>query len=85
MVWQDVVIAICQLTFIPAMLPTVFGKNKPEFSTSLMNFVIVMIISTCLLSLRLWFAWASALPIALIWLTLALQTRPQKWRKISRK
>ncbi len=78
MVWQDAVIAVCQLTFIPAMMPTVLGKNKPEFSTSVMNFIIVMIISTCLLSLRLWFAWASALPIAVIWLTLAIQTRKRR-------
>lgn len=77
MVWQDIVIAICQLAFIPAMIPTVIGNNKPAFSTSLMNFIIVMIISTCLLSLQLWFAWASAVPIAIIWLILTLQTRPQ--------
>jgi hypothetical protein len=74
MVWQDGVIAICQLAFIPAMLPTILGKKKPPFSTNVMNFVIVAIISSCLLSLSLWFAWASAVPIALIWLILAIQT-----------
>lgn len=73
MVWQDVVIAVCQLAFIPAMLPTVFGKDKPALSTSVMNFVIVTIIASCLASLHLWFAAGSAAPIALIWFILAVQ------------
>lgn len=74
MVWQDVVIAGCQLAFIPAMLPTVFGKEKPALATNLMNFIIVTIIASCLASLHLWFAAGSAVPIALIWLTLTVQT-----------
>ena len=74
MVWQDVVIATCQLAFIPAMLPTVFGKDKPALSTNVMNLVIVTIIASCLASLHLWFAAGTAVPIALIWLTLTLQT-----------
>jgi hypothetical protein len=75
MVWQDVVIAVCQLAFIPAMLPTVFGKDKPAFATNVMNFTIVTTIASCLASLHLWFAAGTAVPIALIWLTLAIQTR----------
>ena len=75
MVWQDIVIAVCQLAFIPAMLPTVFGKEKPAFATSVMNFTIVTIIATCLASLHLWFAAGTAAPIAFIWLILAIQTR----------
>ena len=73
MVWQDIVIAVCQLAFIPAMLPTVFGKDKPALTTSVMNFIIVMTIATCLASLHLWFAAGTAVPTALIWLTLAIQ------------
>jgi hypothetical protein len=75
MVWQDVVIAVCQLAFIPAMIPTIVGKDKPAFATNLMNLVIVTIIATCFATLQLWFAFGSAVPIAVIWLILTIQTR----------
>lgn len=83
MQWQDIVIAVCQLCFIPAMLPTVFGTDKPALSTSVLNAIITTTIMSCLASLRLWFAAASAVPIALIWATLAVQKyRIDRQRKL---
>lgn len=76
MKWQDIVIAICQLSFLPAMLPTLIGKDKPAFSTSLLNAIIVSIIVTCMLTLNLWFSAATGLITAIIWTILAIQ----KWR-----
>lgn len=74
--WQDTVIAVCQLAFLPSMLPTLLGKDKPAFSTSIMNAVIVMIITVTFVTLHLWFSVATGIITALIWATLALQ----KWR-----
>lgn len=71
--WQDTVIALCQLAFLPAMLPTLRGKDKPALSTSASNAALVSIIAICLASLKLWFACATAAMMAAIWSTLALQ------------
>jgi len=71
--WQDTVIAVCQLAFVPAMIPTLRGKDKPAFSTSVLNAVIVTIIASTLATLHLWWAVSTALLIALIWVILAVQ------------
>lgn len=71
--WQDTVIAICNLAFVPAMLPTILGKDKPALSTSVLNAIIVSIIAFALATLNLWFAFATATIIALIWTILAVQ------------
>lgn len=73
MKWQDIVIAVCQICFLPAMIPTIKGKNKPAFSTSALNAMLVLIITGCLFSLHLWFASATAAPVAVIWVVLAVQ------------
>ena len=71
--WQDTVIAICQLAFLPAMLPSIRGKDKPAFSTSVMNAVIVTIITAMLFSLNLIFSGVTASLIAVCWIILAIQ------------
>jgi hypothetical protein len=74
--WQDTVIAICQLAFLPAMLPTILGKNKPALSTSLLNMLIVGTIVFALGTLHLWFSVATGLINASAWAILAIQS----WR-----
>jgi D-alanyl-lipoteichoic acid acyltransferase DltB (MBOAT superfamily) len=76
--WQDTIIALCQLAFLPSMLPTVFGKDKPAFSTSVMNAVIVAIIATTMATLHLWFSVITSSAIVLVWVILAVQKRPKK-------
>lgn len=71
--WQDTVIAICNLAFVPAMLPTILGKDKPALSTSVLNAIIVSIIAFALATLDLWLAFSSAAIIALTWAVLAVQ------------
>jgi hypothetical protein len=71
--WQDTVIAICQLAFVPAMAPTIMGPDKPALSTSALNAVIVAIIATTMATLRLWFATTTAAFLVVIWMILALQ------------
>ncbi|MCA9334237.1 hypothetical protein KC963_04265 [Candidatus Saccharibacteria bacterium] len=80
--WQDTVIAIGQLAFLPSMIPTLFGKDKPAFSTSVMNAIIVSAIVTAMATLHLWFAVVTGLLIVLVWMILAIQMRPgSKYRK----
>jgi hypothetical protein len=76
--WQDTVIAICQLAFLPAMLPSILGKDKPALATSLMNMLLVGTIVTALGTLHLWFSVATGLVNASAWAVLAIQS----WRMI---
>jgi hypothetical protein len=74
--WQDKVIAGCQLLFFFAMLPSIRSKDKPALATSLMNCILVSVIVFCFVTLGLWFSVATALPAAGCWLVLAIQ----KWQ-----
>jgi hypothetical protein len=78
--WQDTVIAVCQLAFLPAMLPTLLGKDKPALTTSIANAVIVSIITFSLATLQLWFATITGAMIAAIWSILAIQKFAQDKR-----
>jgi D-alanyl-lipoteichoic acid acyltransferase DltB (MBOAT superfamily) len=74
--WQDTVIALCQLAVVPAMIPTILGKDKPAFLTCVFNAVIVSIITMTLFSLELWFSGITASFIVIAWSILAIQ----KWK-----
>ncbi len=60
------------------MLPTLFGKDKPAFSTSVMNAIIVTIIAVTMATLHLWFSVLTGSAIALVWTILAFQKRPKR-------
>ena len=79
--WQDTVIALCQLAAVPAMIPSIRGNDKPAFKTSFLNAIIVSIITCMLFSLGLWFSTITASFIAICWSILAIQ----KWRIDSKK
>jgi uncharacterized membrane protein len=72
-VWQDTVIAVCQLTFVPSMLPTLFGPDKPAATTSALNAVIVSIIVVTQATLGLWLSVTTGTLIVATWSTLAIQ------------
>jgi hypothetical protein len=74
--WQDTVIAICQLAFFPSMLPTLLGKDKPALATSVLNACIVTVITFCFFTLQLWFSVVTGSLTACIWAVLAFQ----KWK-----
>lgn len=76
MSWQDIVIAVCQLAFLPSMLPTLLGKDKPALLTSIFNALIVSVITITMSTLHLWFSVATGTITAIIWLILAIQ----KWK-----
>ncbi len=73
--WQDIVISICQIFFVVAMIPSIRSNDKPAFSTSVMNVILVGIIVVCLFTLNLWFSSITAAMVGLTWSVLAIQKR----------
>jgi hypothetical protein len=71
--WQDTVIALCQLAFVPATLPTIMGPEKPALTTSIANSLIVATIAVTQATLGLWLSVATAAAIFVVWATLAVQ------------
>jgi hypothetical protein len=75
MLWQDWVFTVGNIIFAVALLPSVFGKNKPEVTTSLMTGVVLLIYSFTQFTLSLWFSSFTTLITACIWLLLAFQKK----------
>lgn len=73
MKWQDIVISICQIFFVVAMIPSIRSSDKPALTTSVMNVILVSIITVCLFTLKLWFSSFTAAMVGLTWSVLAIQ------------
>ncbi len=73
MVWQDIVITVCQVVAVFSLLPSISSDDKPALKTSIMNVCLVCVISFCMLTLELWFSSFTAGLIAVSWGILALQ------------
>ncbi len=71
--WQDIVIAVAQVLFVVSMIPSIRSNDKPALTTSVMNVILVGIISACLFTLQLWLAAGTAVIIAIAWGVLAFQ------------
>lgn len=71
--WQDIVIAISQIGFMIALVPSIRSKQKPILFTSISYSVLICAISLCLLTLHLWFSAATAFGGAVEWTVLAAQ------------
>ena len=73
MLWQDYVIAIGQIFFVFALIPSIRSSNKPALITSVTYASIITVIATSLLTLGLWFSAATGYMGAIAWAILALQ------------
>lgn len=73
MQWQDLVLTSGQIVFTMALLPTVLGKDKPAFSTSLINGIFLTIFTFTFMSLSLWLTAAGAAGTGIMWFILAYQ------------
>ncbi len=73
MQWQDIVLTTGQFVFSIALLPTVLGKDKPAFSTSLINGAVLMIFALTFATLSLWLTVIPTIIIGILWLVLAYQ------------
>lgn len=71
--WQDIVIATCQIFFVVALMPSVFSDDKPALSTAIMHTILITIITFALFSLELWFTASTAAAVGVVWVILAVQ------------
>lgn len=71
--WQDWVLAITVAAFNAALIPSVFGKDKPRLVTSVLTASFMLPQAVVFLSLSLWYSFAMACLSALLWTVLAIQ------------
>ena len=76
MQWQDIAISVAQWVAIVAMLPSVFSKDKPALSSSLLTVGSVIVFFVSYLTLGLFVSALSAAVLLVTWLVLAYQ----QWR-----
>lgn len=75
--WQDIVLSIGSLVFVIALLPSVLGKDKPAFSTSLMTGLVLTIFTATYATLSLKYTTVTTGVSAALWLVLAAQKARQ--------
>lgn len=73
MSWQDLIFTVGQLFFVIALIPTVRGKDKPAFSTSLITSLILLGFALTYLTMALWGSALFAFLNAVAWGILAVQ------------
>lgn len=80
MTWQDVALALGQLTLSLALIPMLLSRRSrpPPLATSLPTAAILSVFAGVFLTLSLWFAAGTALLGSLLWAVLA-------WRRFDRK
>lgn len=73
MSWQDIVLTVGAWIFFFALLPSIFSKNKPAFSTSIVTGSVLASFVVAYASLALWISAASTSLVSAAWLMLAWQ------------
>jgi hypothetical protein len=73
MSWQEIVLAIGQIVFIIALLPSIFSKDKPDIWTSILTGTVALSISITYTTLSLKAAAISAFFNFVAWSILAIQ------------
>jgi hypothetical protein len=71
--WQDLIFTIGQFIFVIALIPTIRGKDKPAFITSLITTIILFSFAATYLTLKLWGSAIFASLNATAWVILAIQ------------
>lgn len=73
MPWQDWVFSVGNGIFALALLPSVMGKSKPAFSSSLLTASVLAVFVGTFATFSLWLSAAVTTVSASMWLTLAVQ------------
>lgn len=73
MPWQDWIFTIGQFIFVIALIPTIRGKDKPAFITSLITTIILFSFAATYTTLQLWGSALFASLNASAWGILAVQ------------
>jgi hypothetical protein len=72
-VWQDYALSFTGLVFIISLFPSVFSKDKPAFTTSLITCSGIAINMLAFATLKLWFTFITNVILFCLWATLAIQ------------
>jgi hypothetical protein len=80
-IWQDLVIALCQVGAIVALQFIIWSKEKPSLTSSVMNTIFPLIISFCMFTLELYFAMTTAAIVGISWGVITLQILVTKKQK----
>lgn len=73
MAWQDIIIAIGQWVFLLALLPSIFGKDKPALATSILTGVVLAVFAVTFATLSFWTSAISSIIVSGAWFMLAAQ------------
>lgn len=73
MLWQDFIFTIGQFIFVLALIPSIKGKDKPAFITSLITTLILFSFAATYFTLGLWGSGLFAALNATAWGILAIQ------------
>lgn len=77
--WQDLVFAVGSVVFLVALLPAIFGRNKPPLSTSLLTGSVLAVYAWTQATLGLDWAAGNTALLAGGWGVLALQAFREWW------
>lgn len=76
--WQDYVFFIVQLILALALLPSIYSKDKPNFKSSILMSICLLVITFTNLTLNLWFGALGAFANVVMWTILAFQKLHKK-------
>lgn len=77
-IWQDLVLTAGTLSFAIALLPSIFGKDKPNMFTSILTGAWLYVFSWTYFSLQLSLSAIVAVALAVEWTVLAFQVAMKK-------
>ena len=81
MVWQDWILTTGSILFIIALAPSVFSKDKPALTTSLLTGTVLAVFAFVYATLSLWLAALTVAITSLTWFILAYQKYAMKDNK----
>ena len=79
--WQDIVLSVGQYIFVIALLPSVFGKDKPALSSSLLTGTVLGVFTVVYATLGLWSSTIASTLVTATWFLLAWQQYRKKMKK----
>ncbi len=77
-IWQDIVITICQLLFMASLIPMLLGPHKPPKITCITTFILILVLLFCFITLKWIFVSILTIVESVAWLVLSIQTWKQK-------
>jgi hypothetical protein len=76
--WQDTVLSISILALNIALVPSLWGKNKPRLTTSLLTALFLLPQVLVFISLSLWYSLTMVSINSVLWIILAIQQARKK-------